>query len=103
MFQRSFQHPRQNLHVSVAMPWKARTTGHTIFVDHPQCTEPHLFGVMICVERKTVAAVQPANIGVPAIRCFSNVDHFQIPEYCLAYFARASLDETITVSDSPPK
>jgi hypothetical protein len=71
MLERAFQHVRDDLHVAVAVGWKAAARRNAVVIDHPQRAEPHVGGVVVLAERERVAAVEPAEIGTAAVFGFS--------------------------------
>src|SRR5690242_19767442 len=62
--ERSFQHITDDLHITVAMGAKTAAGLDGIIIDDAQCSELDVFGIMIIRERKTVAGIQSAVIGM---------------------------------------
>ena len=71
MLERAFQYIGDDLHVAVRVRRKSRAGRDAIVIDDPQGTEPHVVGVVVVPEREGVAALEPAQFGLPAVLGFA--------------------------------
>src|SRR2546423_2249002 len=84
MFQRAFDHIRDDLHVAVAVGAKPRSGSDPVLIDNPQRAEAHVTGVVVVAKRKGVTTVQPPQIGRAAFLRASHCDHGQLRECIVA-------------------
>jgi len=61
-------HVAHDLHVTVAVRAEAGAGRDAVFVDDAQVAEAHLLRVVVVGERETVKALQPAVVGIAAVR-----------------------------------
>ena len=79
MRQLTFQNVSQNLHVAMRMRPKAAARLHAVFVDDPQAAKARVRRIVIIVERKGIARIQPPVIGMAALVAAANLDHVLPP------------------------
>src|SRR5436853_710760 len=79
MLQLALQHISQDLHVAMRMSAKAAARLHAVFVDHAQAAKARVCRIVIVIERKGIARVQPAVIGMPALLTAPNLGPCALP------------------------
>ncbi|MOA12240.1 hypothetical protein D3C78_1322170 [compost metagenome] len=78
VFQGTFKHIGENLHVAVRVLAEAFAGGDAVVVDHQQVGKTLLFRVAIVGEGKGMERLQPAVIGQATIRGFAKSQHDEI-------------------------
>ncbi|MCY1180433.1 hypothetical protein D9M73_208750 [compost metagenome] len=78
VFQGTFKHIGENLHVAVRVLAEAFAGGDAVVVDHQQVGKTLLFRVAIVGEGKGMERFQPAVIGQATIRGFAKSQHDEI-------------------------
>ena len=56
----------------MGMHAKSTTPSNGIIIEHPQCTEMHLLGIVPTGKTETVVGIQPPMISVSAVLCAVN-------------------------------
>ena len=79
------------------MGWKPPARGNAVLVDHPQRSEAHVLRVVIAAKGKTVLAVEPAEVGRPALFRFPDVFHDSTALVELAPYVFSTLVDTIAL------
>src|SRR5512146_3335919 len=75
VLERAFEDVGDDLHVAMAMRIEAGAGLDAILIDDAQGTEAHMARIVIVAERKTVQALQPAEIGKTALFGGPDGDH----------------------------
>jgi ribosomal protein S7 len=78
VLKRAVQNVGNDFHVAVRMGGEAFAGPDPVFVDHAQGTKSHETWIVILVERKRVARIEPAEIAPTAFIAASNLDHNKI-------------------------
>src|SRR5580693_4296100 len=78
VLKRAVQNVSNNFHVAVRVGGEPFAGRDPVFVDHAQGTKSHETRIVILVERKRVAGIEPAEIAATALIAASNVDHDKI-------------------------
>ncbi len=76
------EHVADDLHVAVAVRAEAGAAGDAVLVDDAQGAQAHPARVVIVREREAVEALEPAVVGVAAIRGLDDFTHVDAP--CVA-------------------
>src|SRR5215510_9060672 len=75
MLERALEHIRDDLHIAVRMRRETAAGFNAVVVDDAQRPEAHVLLVVVGAERKCMAAVEPAQVGPPALFGFSKGQH----------------------------
>src|SRR5271169_2957375 len=78
VLKRAVQNVSNNFHVAVRVGGEPFAGRDLVFVDHAQGTKSHETRIVVLVERKRVAGIEPAEIAATAFIAASNVDHNKI-------------------------
>src|SRR5208283_2867686 len=62
-------------HIAVRMHGEALTGRNPVFIDHAQRTETHKVWIMILIERKGMASIEPAMVAPATLITSPNLDH----------------------------
>jgi hypothetical protein len=73
--QSAFEHIRDNFHVAMRMGRKTFAGHDPVFIDYPESSETHVLVIIILAERESMAAVEPAPLGVPSIITATDCNH----------------------------
>src|SRR5664280_223597 len=73
--QLAFEHIADDFHIAMAVRAEAASGRDAILVDDAQVAAAHMPRVVIVGERKAVAALQPAVVGIAAVGRFAKRDH----------------------------
>ena len=71
----STHHITNNFHIAMGMRGKSATPGDDVVIDDAQAAKSHVGGVVVIGERKGESALEPAVVGVAAVRGFAEGDH----------------------------
>src|SRR6185436_2970104 len=75
MAERAFQHVADDLRVAMTVGAEALAGLHPVLVDHPQRAVAHVPGVVVVGEGERVVGVEPAVVGVAALRAAAQFGH----------------------------
>ena len=75
VFEGSANHITDNFHIAMGVSGKSTAPGDDIVIDDAQTAESHVGGVVVIGEGKGEPALEPAVVGVAAVRGFAEGDH----------------------------
>src|SRR5580692_1560706 len=78
VLKRAVQNVSNNFHVAVRVGGEPFAGGDPVFIDHAQGAKSHEVLIVILVERKRMACIQPAVIAATPFIAASNIDHSKI-------------------------
>ena len=79
VLERAFENPREDFHVAMRMRRETAAGRDNILIDHTQGAELRVLGIVVLVEGKAEAGLEPRKLVVAALFRRSNVDHLVAP------------------------